>query len=164
MVTDPAAASDRANLGIAVASGGLAAGALDLIYAFVLAAVSGATPVQVLHAIASGALGAAAYQGGAVTAAVGGLLHFGITLIAALVYFFIARSARVVRSHPWTCGAIFGALVYLFMNFVVVALSRVPFQIAYTPWTIVQGLVSHAVLVGLPIAVALRKFYFSRVD
>jgi hypothetical protein len=44
------------------------------------------------------------------------------------------------------------------MNFVVVPLSAVPFAIAYTPAKLAQGFLSHAVLVGLPIALAVRRW------
>jgi hypothetical protein len=154
--------SEAPKLTAAIIAGGLAAGALDLLYAFVLIAIDHRPLIRVLHSIASGALGASAYDGGMTTAILGFMFHFGITVAAAAVYFFIARTFAFVREHFWICGAIFGALVYLFMNFVVLPLSAVPFEITYTPAVIVQGLVSHAVLVGLPIAFFLHKLYFSR--
>jgi hypothetical protein len=152
----------KPNVMAGILAGGLVAGALDLLYAFVLVALEGTGPRQVLHAIASGLLGRAAYEGGDATAALGFALHFLITVVAASVYYGIARNGAYVRERYWLSGAIFGALVYLFMNFGVVALSRVPFQLTYTPSIILQGLVSHAVLVGLPIAYAMERLCFRR--
>jgi len=144
----------------AILAGGITAGALDLLYAFVLVTLDHGPLIRVLHAIASGALGERAYTGGVPTAILGVMLHFGITVGAAAVYFLIARGLTFVRRHPWICGAIFGALVYPFMNFIVMPLSAVPFEITYTPAVIVQGLMSHAVFVGLPIAFFLQRLYF----
>ena len=53
-------------------------------------------------------------------------------------------------------GTIFGICVYLVMNFVVLPLSAVPFKLSYPPATLFQGFVSHAILVGIPIALAVR--------
>jgi hypothetical protein len=142
--------------------GGLAAGALDIVYAFVLAALRGGTPVRVLQSVASGLLGAPAYQGGVPVAALGLALHMGITLVAAAVYFGAARRSPFAQRHYLLAGSLFGALMYLVMNFVVLPLSAIPFRINYTPLVLAQGFVSHAVLVGLPIAAGLHLLYFRR--
>lgn len=148
----------RPYLGILV--GGLAAGVLDILYAFVLAALRDATPLRVLQSVASGVLGSSAYKGGIAAGALGLGLHLGITVVAAGVYFLIARSSRHVREHFIVFGSLFGVLVYLFMNFAVLPLSGVTFKITYTPLVFVQGFVSHALLVGIPIAWSLRHFSF----
>jgi hypothetical protein len=44
------------------------------------------------------------------------------------------------------------------MNFVVVPLSAVPFQFKYTPAKLTRDLLVHTFLVGLPIALAVRRF------
>jgi hypothetical protein len=44
------------------------------------------------------------------------------------------------------------------MNFVVLPLSAVPFKLTYSPQVIAQGFVSHALLVGIPIALCVRRF------
>ncbi len=43
--------------------------------------------MRILQSIASGLLGASAFQGGPQTAALGALLHFFIALVAAAVYY-----------------------------------------------------------------------------
>jgi hypothetical protein len=151
-------AASRTLIGIAL--GGLLAGLLDIVYAFVLAGSRGGTPLRVLQSIASGVLGSPAYQGGLATGILGLALHLGITLVAAWVLWFAARRSPLMqRSIVW-CGLAFGVLVYLFMNFVVLPLSAVPFQVRYSPAVIAQGFVSHAALVGLPIAWCLRWLAF----
>jgi hypothetical protein len=46
--------------------------------------------------------------------------------------------------------------VYLFMNFVVLPLSAFPFTLSYTPMRLLEGFGSHALFVGVPIAIAIR--------
>jgi hypothetical protein len=66
--------------------GGFVAGALRIIYAFVTSAADGQNPQWVLQSIASGLLGANAFNGGLVAAALGALFHFGIAIVAAGIY------------------------------------------------------------------------------
>lgn len=147
---------------LAVVAGGLAAGALDILYAFVLAGMSGSTPLRILQSVASGLLRKQAFAGGAATGALGLALHLGITIVAAGIYFVAAKHIAVVRRHYVVSGLAFGILVYLAMNFAVLPLSAVPFKIKYTTSVVLQGFISHALLVGLPIAWCLQRLAFNR--
>ena len=142
--------------------GGLTAGVLDILYAFVLAALRGGTPLRVLQSVAGGMLGSLAYKGGAATGALGLGLHLGITVVASALYFQAVKRSPLVRERFIAFGSAFGVLVYLFMNFLVLPLSAVPFKITYTPLMLLQGFVSHALLVGIPIAWALHRFSFGQ--
>src|SRR4029453_4599162 len=106
----------------------------------------------------SGLLGNGAFEGGTTAAAVGLLAHYGILFAAAALYLAASRRVPSLRERAMLCGLAFGVGVYLFMNFVVVPLSAVPFEIKYTPARPLQGLLSHAIVVGLPIALAVRRF------
>jgi hypothetical protein len=141
--------------------GGLAA-TFDIIYAFVISAPAGVSPTRVLQSVASGLLGSRAFEGGTGAAAVGLLAHYGILFAAAALYLGASRRLPWLRERAVLCGLAFGVGVYLTMNFVVVPLSAVPFEIKYTPARLAQGFVSHAILVGLPIALAIR--HFSRTE
>ena len=147
---------------LGVLLGGLVAGIFDIVYAFVLVGFSGNAPVRLLQSIASGLLGSEAFKGGLATGALGLALHLGITIAAAAVYFLFASKSTFVQRHYLLFGALFGILVYLAMNFVVLPLSAVPFKIKYTTLVVLQGFVSHALLVGLPIAWCIRRFAFRR--
>ncbi len=136
--------------------GGLVAATLDISYAFWLGAIRGTAPLRVLQSVASGIQGPLAYQGGWTTGLVGLLLHYGIALVAAVVYASAASQLRWLRKHYLWAGSLFGVVVYVVMNFVVLPLSAVPFQIVHTPRVLLQGFVSHALLVGLPIAASLH--------
>ena len=69
----------------------------------------------------------------------------------ALVFFGL----RGVPQRPWIYGPLYGLLVYAVMNFVVIPLSAVA---ARSPSTsvLVNGLLIHALGVGLPAALSAR--------
>ena len=140
--------------------GGFAAGVLDIVYAFVDAGRRGSSPLRVLQAVASGLLGAEAFEGGVPAGVLGLVCHFTIAFGAAAVYYLAARRLALLREQPLLAGAIFGILVYLFMNFVVIPLSAAPFKLSYPPRVLLQGFVWHALLVGIPIALAVRRYSF----
>jgi hypothetical protein len=107
-----------------VAIGGLVAAAIDLGYACAFwAARAGLPPSRVLQSIAAGLWGPAAFAGGAATAALGLLLHVGIALAVAGVYYFAARHTSRPAERPWLFGAAYGLGVYAIMTYVVVPLS-----------------------------------------
>ncbi len=133
----------------AVLWGGLAAGALDT---FLAMGQFGASALIVYQSVAGGLLGRASYQGGLATAALGMLLHFFIATTAAGVY--VAASHRLKLLVRWAvpCGLAFGMAVYFFMRHVVLPLSAA--RVGSFAWT---GLIGHALLVGLPIALFARR-------
>ncbi len=101
------------------------------------------TPILVLQYIASGAFGAAAYRGGLATAfAAFGALYLG---------------SRVVRDHATAVGLAYGAVVWCFMNLVVLPLSAVT-PTALGPLAVIHGLIGHALFVGLPAALSIRRY------
>ncbi len=136
--------------------GTLAVGLLDGLDAIVFFGFRGVTPVQVLQSIASGLLGRAAFQGGAATAALGALLHFFIAFAVVATYHLASRRLPSLIRHPWVYGPLYGLLVYLIMNEVVVPLSAVasgPKPLA----VVINGLLIHAIGVGLPSALFARQ-------
>lgn len=148
----------------AILWGGLIAGACDITYAFIFYYLrSGMTPARILQSVASGALGADAFQGGLPVAALGAFFHFLIAYIWATLYYLASRKLRVLVRVPYVCGVLYGALVYALMNYVVVPLSAAPFKGGTPPTvTLVTGLLIHMLGIGLPIALATRRF--SRSD
>ena len=134
---------------------GLIAGTLDITAACITNGLRGMSPGRVLQSVASGLLGADSFQGGAATAALGLVLHFLIAFGAATVYFAASRKVSFLVRHAVVCGLLYGVAVYAFMNSIVVPLSAAPFKIAYTP----VGLTVHLLCIGLPIALAVRRFF-----
>lgn len=125
--------------------------AADGVIAFYIAA--GMTPIQVLQYIASGLLGASSFTGGLASAALGAAIHFFIAFVVAGVYILVSRRIAALARRPALWGAAYGAAVYLFMNFVVLPFSAVP-PSPPSLGLLLNGLIGHALFVGLPTAFA----------
>lgn len=139
---------------------GLIAGTLDLLAACISTWLrSGVGPIRVSQFIASGVLGQAAFTGGAGAAVLGVACHFLIATGAAAVFYAASRKLRFLFEWPIPMGLLYGVAVYLFMNFIVVPLSRVTPPRAAPPLSAraIQMLII-MFCVGLPIALAVRRF------
>jgi hypothetical protein len=138
---------------LAIAWGGLAAGAFDLTSAFITFGW------RVPRAIASGLLGTSATQGGTGMWLLGVFLHFFIAFSAAAIYCVTSWRLEFLRKHFLVCGPFYGIAVYLVMSLVVVPLSAAPFKSnSITHAALIQGLLVHMVLIGLPIAFCADRF------
>ena len=157
-VASAAFAPDRSQAYKAVLWGGLLAGVFDITYACVSQALRGRGPVWTLQSVASGWLGANAFRGGLGAAALGLVSHFLIAFVAAAVYYAASRKLRFLVRHAVVCGLLYGILVFLFMSYGVVSLSAAPFRFPFTFAVLLRGFISHALLVGLPIALAVRRY------
>lgn len=142
---------------LAIFWGGLLAGILDISQAFIGFGFLGAKPFRILQHIAGGVFGARSMQMEWTSAALGLVFHFTIAFGAAAVYFLASRLLRVMVKHAVVCGLIYGELVFLFMYFVVLPLTPLgPAQFSMV--TYITGPIGHTVLVGLPIALCIRRF------
>jgi uncharacterized membrane protein YagU involved in acid resistance len=136
--------------------GGLIAGVLDAIDGMIAYGTQGLNPVQVLQYIASGALGKSAFQGGLATAALGAAFHFTIAWVAAAAFVLASRRLEILKTHAVPAGLLYGAAVYCFMNYLVLPLSAVAagtFQLGL----FLNGVIGHALFVGLPISLFARR-------
>ena len=146
----------------AILIGGLIAGAFDITYACVFFGIRNhVSPVRIFQSVARGALGNAAFQGGLKTATLGLFFHFLIALIAATVYFLASRVLRFMVTHPIICGIFYGACVYLFMYGIVMRVSAI--HSTTLPWNypwavLIPNLLIHMLGIGLPIALATRRY------
>jgi hypothetical protein len=141
----------------AVLWGGLLCGALDITAAFLIYGAMGLRPIRLLQGIASGLLGHRAYSGGAGTALLGFVLEFVISCGAAAVYVLASRRMTLLTRHAIVSGLLYGVAVYWFMQLAVLPLSayaRRPFSMEIT----LVGIAIHMTCVGLPIALATRRF------
>ena len=138
--------------------GALIAGTLDICAAFLTAWLrAGVRPVRLLQFVASGLIGAAAFNGGTKTAILGLALHFLIATIATVVFYLASRKWLFLIEHPVNFGLLYGIVVYLFMNFVVLPLSSVAPR-PMTPSGFAIGILTIMFCVGLPIALIVRRF------
>ena len=140
-----------------VLTGGLVAGTLDISYACVFWALkAGVPPRRIFQSVAAGLLGPASFEGGAATAALGLLLHFFIATTMSLAYYVAAGRFPVLVRRAILCGAIYGLLLYVVMNYVVVPLSAASPGPRDPLWIGLSVLV-HMFLVGVPVAVIARS-------
>lgn len=138
---------------------GALAGALDITAAFIHAGSHGTGPVAVLKFVASGVLGTASFGYGAWAAALGLLLHFLIALIWAAIFYAASRKLSFLVEHPAISGALYGVLVHLLMQQIVVPLSLTPpLRPDTTWWNPAIRYLIHIFCVGLPIALVVRRF------
>jgi hypothetical protein len=138
----------------AILVGGSIAGTLDIIFAISFAIYNGATPIRLLQTVASGLLGKDSFTGGISTAALGLALHFGMSFIWAGLFWVAARRVPKLMHHPVLYGIIFGVIVFFVMRLVVLPLSAFPYPVTFKPLATVMDLLSHALLFGVPIALA----------
>ena len=142
--------------------GGLIAGTLDITYACIFSYVRrGATPNVVFRSVAAGALGPSARDGGVKVAILGLFFHFLIALIAAAVYYLASRVLPFLVTQPYICGVLYGLCIYATMNCVVLRVSAIhatvwPWQ--YAKSVLIGGLLIHMFGIGLPIALAVRRY------
>jgi len=135
--------------------GTAAVGILDGAFAVARVTAGGGSPLRPFQAVAAGLLGTGAFRGGGLTAAVGVALHFLIAAGVVVTYFVASRRVGALTRHPILCGALYGLIVYVIMNYVVIPLS------ALTPGPrslsqAVPALLIHVFGVGIPAALAAR--------
>lgn len=144
------------SLPIAILAGGLIAGVLDLVFALCFGAWNGIAPMRLLQAIASGALGAGAFESGGTGATLGVLYHFVLSLLWAGLFALVARRFPRLVWRPLATSLVFGAVVFLAMRLVVLPLSAYPFPVRFELLATVMDGASHVLLFALPIVLATR--------
>ena len=118
-------------------------------------------PARVFKSVAAGLLGRASFDGGSGTVALGVFLHFIVALGWSAVYATVLDRWEWLQARVQTVagrlvvGPLYGAVVWLGMNLVVVRLSRA------TPVPLFTGvwfalLIGHMVVVGPPISLIIR--------
>ncbi len=140
-------------------AGGLIAGTLDIAYAYLFWAIKSGVPLQrILQGVAAGLLGPASIEGGKATAALGLGLHYLIAISMSITYYLVSLRWRLLWQRPVLFGAIYGALLYVIMNYIVVPLSAAGSASGpKDPLWIWLTLAVHILFVGIPIALAARR-------
>jgi Na+/alanine symporter len=125
---------------------------LDLTQAFILFGA------KVPLAIAGGLLGRQALHGGVGTYVLGVCLHFFIASSATAIYYAASLRLEFLKEHPLVCGLFYGIAVELVMSYVVLPLSALHERGPYELHDVLQGLLVHMFVVGLPISYSVRRF------
>ncbi len=107
----------------AILVGGLVAGTVDIGAAALINSVS---PVIIVHYIASGLLGKAAFSVGAPAAYLGLILQWAMSVVIAAIYWFVTARMPRLRERWWLGGLLAGIVIFLVMNFIVMPFSAAP--------------------------------------
>jgi hypothetical protein len=102
--------------------------------------------VKLFQTIAVGVLGKASHDGGVAAAWLGAGLHLFMATMFVLVYALVARRMPQLLLKPFVHGPLYGVVLYLVMNFVVLPLSRVDAHptLAHPDW-IILSILAHMV-------------------
>jgi len=134
----------------------LVVGVLDATDGVVFLGLHGQNPIQVLQYIASSLLGPRSFSGGLASAGLGLVLHFAISLVVATIYILASRRVAVLRTQWVLFGPLYGAAVWTVMNLVVLPFTAV-LHGPITAAAAVNGVIGHALFVGLPSALFAAK-------
>jgi len=135
---------------------GLVTGVTDGLFSSVLSAFFyGSTVTRLFQGVASVLLGAAALDGGARTAAIGLLMHFGVAFGWSAVFLVLYQSSSWIRGLAGSSAgvlaiaAVYGPLIWLVMSLAVIPmLTHRPPAINLRWWVQFFG---HIPFVALPI-------------
>jgi hypothetical protein len=156
--SEPQSAARTLPVSRAILYATLVVGVLDATDGVVFLGLHGQNPIQVLQYIASSLLGARSFSDGLASAGLGLVLHFAISLVVATIYILASRRIAILRAQWALLGLLYGATVWAVMNLVVLPLTAV----AHGPITtaaLVNGVIGHALFVGLPSA-----FFATKVE
>lgn len=136
----------------------LVAGTLDIADALIFYGLRGVAPSRLLQNIASALIGPSAFHGGLATALLGLAIHYAITLCWAALFLLAATRLTFLTRHAVVSGFLYGGLIYLVMNFVVLPLTHLPPRTHIpAPPILLNAVLALMLFMGLPIALIARR-------
>jgi hypothetical protein len=137
---------------------GLVAGTLDITENIVFNAFRGITPRRIFQYIASGLLGKHSFQMGWTSVGLGIAIHYAIALGWTAIFYIAATKVVALTRRPILSGLVYGVIVYLVMNFLVLPMTAVPPRpTALTLVNRVNAVLALRFCIGLPIALLVRR-------
>ena len=92
-------------------------------------------------------------------AALGLAIHYTITLFWSALFLVAATRAGFLTRYAIASGLLYGGLIYVLMNFVVLPLTRLPPRTHHlAPAVLINGVLALLLFMGLPIALIARRF------
>ena len=155
------APSEKSRAFPAIAWATLVTGVLDISSAFILSYPKGVGPIRVLQGVAAGLVGReAAINGGLATAGLGLAIHFFIAFVVASVFYLASRKLLFLTRHSVISGLLYGVVVYGFMYWIVMPLA---YPVVHPSVSRdVTAVFVHMFLIGLPVALIIRRFSSSK--
>jgi hypothetical protein len=135
----------------------LIAGTLDISDALIFYGLRGVPATRILQSIASGLLGRTAFTQGTRSAVLGLLLHYCIATTVATIYILASRHIPLSR-RPILSGTLYGIVVYIVMNYIVLPLSKIGPRPTPPLIPLINGVAALILFIGLPIAFIARRY------
>jgi len=137
----------------------LIAGTLDISDALIFYGLRGVPPLGLLRFIAACLVGVSALHDGLSMAALGLAIHYTITFFWSALFLLAATRVTLLTRRAILSGLLYGAFIYVVMNFVVLPLTRLPPRTHHLPAAVlINGVLALVLLMGLPIALIARHF------
>jgi hypothetical protein len=137
----------------------LIAGTLDISDALIFYGLRGVPAAGLLRFIAACLVGVSALHGGLAMAALGLAIHYTITLFWSALFLLAATRFTFLTRHAIASGLIYGGVIYIVMNYVVLPLTRLPPRTHHlAPAVLVNGVLALLLFMGLPIALIAQRF------
>lgn len=134
--------------------GGFVAGTIDIGAASL---ISGYSPLVILKYIAGGVLGKEALAGGPPVAVLGLVLQWAMSIIIAAIFVLATRRRAALASRWPLWGVIYGAAIFVVMNYVVVPLSALHAKPHFTVFSLIANLAA-MLLFGWIVALIAQKW------
>ncbi len=137
---------------------GLIAGTLDITENIIFNAFRGITPWRIFQFIASGLIDGRSFELGWVSVGLGVVIHYAIALTWTAIFYIAGPRFTVLSRRPILSGLLYGVIVYVVMNFVVLPLSAVPTRPgAATLVARVNAVLALMFCIGLPVALLVKR-------
>jgi hypothetical protein len=143
--------SSRARFSKAIVLAIVIAGTLDISDALIFYGLRGVPPILLLQNIAYAAIGRSAFHHGIGTALLGLFFHYFIATTVAIIYFIASRHLPLTR-HPFIYGTLYGILIYIVMNYIVLPLSKIGLRPTPHLAPLINGIAALIFCIGIPIA------------
>jgi hypothetical protein len=152
------ALTDRKSLLRPIVLGGMFIFIIQFIHQWIVITLIQKNPfILVWQYIASGVLGNAAFEGGMATALLGVFFHLIISFVIAAVFILGVERIPLLRRYAIAGSLLYGFSVFIVMNMIVTPLSAAPPLPAPTmPW-LIEAILEHTLLVGLPLGMLVRR-------
>jgi hypothetical protein len=142
-----------------ILAAGLIAGILDGTAAVVSTYISvGKGFEAVFRFVASGVFGSGAFEGGTPMIIAGVCFHMIIAMTWAVVFYYIYPLLKGFGEKRVVAGLLYGIVVWLIMNLIVVPLSNTP-KFPFKLIGAIKGMAILMVCIGLPISLIIGKYY-----
>ena len=148
---------------VAIVTAWLVVGTLDLTSATIQTLVMGGNPMRMLQYISSSIIGQDAFDGGIKYSLLGVFIHFCIAFSWTLLFFLLYPKIKGLSNHKLLTGIVYGLIVWLVMNRVVVPLSKIPAR----PFNLKNALIGLGILIiaiGIPLSYMASRYYAGKTN